>query len=83
MKKIITDSFSGGLITSCSEIKILGWSGPLRPRFWVRYRFFLNSESFFIFVPSCVEFIREFNDVFIFYLLYFKNLKKVHFLNTG
>ena len=29
MKKIITDSFSGGLITSCSEIKILGWSGPL------------------------------------------------------
>ena len=30
MKKIITDSFSGGLITSCSEIKILGWSGPLK-----------------------------------------------------
>ena len=29
MKKIITDSFSGGLITSCSEIKILGWSCPL------------------------------------------------------
>ena len=23
-------AFSGGLITPCSEIKILGWSGPLR-----------------------------------------------------
>ena len=30
MKKIITDSFSGGLNTPCFEIKILGWSGSLK-----------------------------------------------------
>ena len=29
MKKMITDSFSRNLITSCSEIKNLCWSGPL------------------------------------------------------
>ena len=59
MKKIITDSFSGGLITSCSEIKILGWSGPLT----CFYKDFTDSLS------SDFEHFLSFKTVFSFFSL--------------